>query len=154
MKQRILVPVDGSEGSLQALRSAIDLARTLNAEILLAHVIDSAKAARLSFGDPALIDGCYDVLNDDGKRLLAEAMVRVKPTIAAASTILAYGNPVEEIERIAVQSEATMIVMGTHGRTGLAHLVMGSVAEGVLRISPVPVMVVPQILAYSASRSA
>ncbi|HEY9085873.1 MAG TPA: universal stress protein [Candidatus Tyrphobacter sp.] len=143
MNQKILVPLDGSNGSMRALDAALDLARSLHAEVLLAHVIDSAKAARLSFGEPALIDGCYDALRDDGKRILAEALARTRLAAANVSTILAYGNPTEELERIAVQANATMIVIGSHGRTGLSRLVMGSVAEGVVRIASVPVMVVP-----------
>ncbi|MHB8432531.1 MAG: universal stress protein [Candidatus Tyrphobacter sp.] len=142
-RQRILVPVDGSAFALGAVDVAIELARGLSAELLLCYVIDSGRAARLSFGDPALLDGCYDALRADGERYLADAVARVEAADGKATTILAYGDPSQEIQTIAAQKNATMIVMGTHGRTGLLHLLMGSVAEGVMRAASVPVVVVP-----------
>ncbi len=142
-QQRILVPVDGSEYALNALDVASGLARALSAELLLCHVIDSSRAARLSFGVPALLDGCYDALRADGERYLADAASRAKRAVGNAEAILAYGDPSREIQTIAAQKHATMIVMGTHGRTGLVHLLMGSVAEGVTRAASVPVVVVP-----------
>jgi nucleotide-binding universal stress UspA family protein len=143
MEQKILVPLDGSQSSIRALDVAVNLARTLHARIVLAYVIDDAKAARLTFGEPALIDGAYDALRDDGERYLAEALARVASLVPKTTKILAYGNPADEINKMAKQVNATMIVMGSHGRTGLQHALMGSVAEGVIRNAAVPVVVVP-----------
>ncbi len=142
-QQRILVPVDGSEYALNAVDVASGLARALSAELLLCHVIDSGRAARLSFGEPALLDGSYEALRADGERYLADATARAKRAAQNATSILAYGDPSREIQTIAAQKDATMIVMGTHGRTGLRRLLMGSVAEVVMRAASVPVVAVP-----------
>lgn len=144
MEQTLLVPVDGSRTSRHALDVAISLARTLNARMVLVFVIDAGRAARLTFGEPALIDGAYDALRDEGEHVLAEASARVAPLVPGTSKLLAYGNPADEIERMAEQVDATMIVMGSHGRSGLQHVLMGSVAEGVIRSAKVPVVVVPR----------
>lgn len=143
MKQRFLVPVDGSGYSLRALDVAAQLAKTMNAELVLCNVVDSGRAARLSLGDPGLVEGCYDALRADGAYYLDQALQRATLAKVDATTVLAYGDPSEEIEKLAAERGASMIVMGTHGRTGLLHLVMGSVAEGVMRHAGVPVVVVP-----------
>ncbi len=143
MKQRLLVPVDGSEYSMQALDVAAELARSMKAGLVLCYVVDSARAARLTFGEPALADGSYEALREEGQYDLTHAMQRVARAHLDVSTVLSFGDPATEIERLASREHATMIVMGTHGRTGLLHLLMGSVAEGVMRGAPVPVVVVP-----------
>jgi nucleotide-binding universal stress UspA family protein len=144
MEQKILVPVDGSGTSSHALDVAAGLARTLHAQMVLAFVIDAGRAARLTFGEPALIDGAYDALRDEGEHVLAQAKSRVARLVPNASAIVAYGNPADEIEKMTEQVKATMVVMGSHGRTGLQHALMGSVAEGVIRSARVPVVVVPR----------
>jgi len=144
VEERLIVAVDGSECSLRAVDVAVNLARATEGEVVLCHVIDAAKAARLSFGNPALLDGCYDALRADGAYYLDQALQRTRLAKAEPpTTVLAYGNPCEEMESVVTQKNGTMIVMGTQGRTGLAHLLMGSVAEGVLRHADVPVVVVP-----------
>ena len=138
----ILVPVDGSKSSLRALDVAAELAADLHAEIVVCHVVSLAEAALLSGGDAQLLPGCLEQVEANGKAIVAEALSRVDGRIAVSSQP-AEGDPVEEIERIAVRMQPAFIVIGSHGRTGLSRALMGSVAEGVLRRAPVPVMVVP-----------
>jgi nucleotide-binding universal stress UspA family protein len=151
MANVFLVAIDGSEHAMRALDVAVTLANPMHGELVLCYVIDSARAARLSFGEPALLDGSYDALRSDGEYYLDQAMQRASLAQAKATTVLAYGDPAEEIRRVASQKHATMIVMGTHGRTGLAHIVMGSVAEGVMRRASVPVVVVPPLRSATES---
>jgi nucleotide-binding universal stress UspA family protein len=139
---RILVPVDGSEYSNRALDVAVDLARALGAEVVIANVVDLTRAAVMSGGQAQLVGGALEELQDDGKRLVGEARARVAGK-AATTTRVVEGSPIDEIEKLAVQLKASYIVMGTHGRSGLNRAVMGSVAEGVARRAPVPVMIVP-----------
>ena len=139
---RILVPVDGSEYSTHALDVATDLAATLDAELVVCHVVDLAKAATLSGGEAQLVPGCLEELESEGKAILDAALARAGSRVRVSSRV-AEGVPVEEIERLAAELRPTFIVIGSHGRTGLTRLVMGSVAEGVVRAAPVPVMVVP-----------
>jgi len=143
MKNRILVPVDGSELSLSALDRAADLARALDSDLIVAYVVDLAKAASISFGDPQCVSGCVDALREEGESILRTATQRAGPLCSHVESRLVQGNPAEEIAGLASALRAGWIVMGSHGRTGLSHLLMGSVAEGVLHRSSVPVMIVP-----------
>ena len=144
MKSTILVPIDGSENSLRALDVAIELARAMKANLELCAVVDTARMAKLTFGEPQLEGGAYDALNGEAEMDLKTAVARLMARgIEKPDTLVACGDPATEIELQADRCGASMIVMGTHGRTGLQHLVMGSVAEGVMRRATVPVVVVP-----------
>jgi nucleotide-binding universal stress UspA family protein len=138
----ILVPVDGSEYSTRALDVATDLARALGAELVIFHVVDMARVAMLSAGQAQLIPECLQEVESEGRQIVEDALHRV-PSGVRATTRMADGMPVEQIERTADEIKPSFIVMGTHGRSGLKRAVMGSVAEGVARRSPVPVMIVP-----------
>jgi nucleotide-binding universal stress UspA family protein len=141
-KSTILVPVDGSEYSLRALDVAIDLAHRLDAGIVVCHVVDLSKAAALSAGEPQLVEGCLEMLESDGRHIVEAAVQRIGTTVPASSRVV-EGAPVDEIQRLAVEFEPLFVVIGSHGRTGLNRLIVGSVAEGVVRGSVVPVMIVP-----------
>jgi nucleotide-binding universal stress UspA family protein len=138
----ILVPVDGSDCSRRALDVAVDFAGTLGAEIVVCHVADLSRAATMSGGEPQLVGGALEELQVEGAQILADAVKQIAGRVPA-STRAGEGTPVEEIDRIASQIVPSFIVVGSHGRSGLRRLVMGSVAEGVVRAAPVPVMVVP-----------
>jgi nucleotide-binding universal stress UspA family protein len=139
---KLLVPVDGSQPSLRALDAAVEFAVGLHAEIVVCHVVNLANVALLSAGEAQLLPGCLEELEDNGKAIVAEALARIGDR-APASTRTVEGEPVEEIERMAAEIRPAFIVMGSHGRTGLSRALVGSVAEGVLRRAPIPVMVVP-----------
>lgn len=139
----ILVPVDGSDRSLRALDVARDFAASLVAGLVVCHVVDLSRAAVLSGGAAQLVPGCLEELQSEGSTILAGALERVGNRVSATSCI-AEGAPVAEIERLAAEIRPSLIVIGSHGRTGLSRLVMGSVAEGVVRAAAVPVMVVPR----------
>jgi nucleotide-binding universal stress UspA family protein len=139
---RILVPVDGSEYSKRALDIALDLACALGAELVIVNVVDLARVAVMSGGQAQLVAGSFEELQDEGKRLVDEARARVAGR-APVTTHVVEGSPVDEIEKLAGKLKVSYIVMGTHGRSGLNRAVMGSVAEGVARRAPVPVMIVP-----------
>lgn len=143
MSGSIIVPVDGSELSLRALDLAIDLSRVIDASVKIVHVVEISKAAVVSYGDPQYVSSLLRALRDDGESFLKEAAERAAGKAPLADTELLEGNPAREIVRCAAQSDARWIVMGSHGRSGLSHLMAGSVAEGVLRHSTVPVLVVP-----------
>lgn len=138
----ILVPVDGSDCSSRALDFAAELAAKLGSPIVLCHVLDVGRAAAMSGGEPQLIAGCLDMLETEGKEIIDEAVARVTSGVAVSSRT-PEGEPVEEIERLASELKPSFIAIGTHGRTGLSRLMMGSVAEGVVRKARFPVMVVP-----------
>lgn len=138
---RILAPVDGSEYSNRSLDVAVELARALGAELVVANVIDLTQAAVLSGGQAQLVAGALEELQEQGRRVVDEACAHIAGK-APATKRVAEGNPVDEIEKLAAETKASYIVMGTHGRSGFNRVVMGSVAEGVARRAPVPVMIV------------
>jgi nucleotide-binding universal stress UspA family protein len=139
---RILVPLDGSDTSERALDVAADFAAGVGAELVLCHVVDLTRAAAMSGGEAQLVAGCLEALRDEGRAILNESERRVAGR-AHVSTRIVDGSPVDAVERLAAEIPANYIVLGSHGRTGLTRLVLGSVAEGVVRSARVPVMVVP-----------
>jgi len=144
MYARILAAVDGSEPSMRAYREAMRLAADQHAVLRVAHVIDLGLAL-VPWADGAVID--YDALEtalrESGARILEAAVAEARTTGSEAETVLLetdVDNPAAEILTEATRWGADLIVMGTHGRHGLAHLILGSVAEGVVRRASVPVL--------------
>jgi nucleotide-binding universal stress UspA family protein len=140
--RRILVPTDFSDRSKVALTYAIALVEQFDASIHMLHVVESIVGAYpepWEIGprdelDRAIADSAWDDLNgllppDDRQRLHAELA-------------LEWGTPFVEIVRYARAHEIDLIVMGTHGRGGVKHLLLGSVAENVVRSAPCPVLTV------------
>jgi nucleotide-binding universal stress UspA family protein len=136
----ILIPVDGSKCSLNAVKTGIELAQKLSANVMLLCVVDMTDMVdNAAVG--AIIDKDVETMyEEEADKVIDEAMA--KYPYAKTSRIEEEGIPKEAINTIAQEHKADLIVMGTHGRTGLRHLFMGSVAEYVIRHSKVPVMVV------------
>ncbi len=144
MYGKILVPVDGSGTSTCGLGEAIKVAKNFGGRIRLVHVVNEF-----------IIDGVYspgmyaaDVfqsLRDTGKTILADAEALVRQSGVEVDSVLleSIGGPAADfIIAEAKQWAADLIVMGTHGRRGLARLAMGSDAEQVVRAMTVPVLLV------------
>jgi len=141
--KRMLVPTDFSPTSDIAFQYALDLAARDGATIQLLHVVENATVAA------AFPDGLYAELPGLRERLVAEAQQRLNEaaqTCAAAgiatTTQVHVGPPASSIAGEASARGTDLIVMGTHGRSGFAHLLLGSVAEHVLRTAPCPVLTV------------
>jgi nucleotide-binding universal stress UspA family protein len=141
--KRILVPTDFSGAADLAFGYAIDLAKRYDGSLHVIHVIEDAYFAH---GYP---DGYFAELPSLQQRMQAEAerhlgVLRTRCTAAevAATTQVLDGRPAREIVKLAEEMGTDLIVMGTHGRSGVAHLLMGSVAEHVVRTAPCPVFTV------------
>jgi nucleotide-binding universal stress UspA family protein len=143
----ILVPVDFSPHSETALVWAAELAETLGNKLVILHVVH----------DPGDAPGYYSVkgrekqmrrMEDVAADMLEEFLHKMlkkhsgMPALKHATTMLVVGLPVNRILESAEKIHARMIVMGSQGRTGLAHAMLGSKAEHVVRLAPVPVMIV------------
>ncbi|MFY2605454.1 universal stress protein [Achromobacter ruhlandii] len=145
MYQRILVPVDGSPTSERGLQEAIGLALLTHASLRLIHVIDemSFMLGIDAYGYAA--GELLDLLRKDGTEILQQASATVRAQGVPVDSVL-YENLDKTVQqRIIAEAEmwkADLIVIGTHGRRGVRRLVLGSSAEGVLRTSPVPVLLV------------
>ena len=138
----IVVPCDFSEYAEQAYRWAIGLAEKWGAKIILLH------AAQLftSLGYPEsvyLLDlkKMEDEILADAEKRLREFMAKKDSSPVVVETRAVTGDPFWEICQTAEKEPADLIVMGSHGRTGLAHVLLGSVAERVVRHAPCPVLV-------------
>jgi nucleotide-binding universal stress UspA family protein len=134
----ILHPTDFSKHSDAAFQFACSLAREYFAEILLVHVVEPAFEIGVE-GQTMPIPS--DEPEQARKRL--EAVFPLDPHVKVRREVV-LGKPIDAIVRVAAESKADMIVMGTHGRGGFSRLLMGSVAEGVLRKVPCPVLFVKE----------
>jgi nucleotide-binding universal stress UspA family protein len=138
--RRILYATDFSEIAEVAWPHALEMGQQLGASVLLLHVIPA----------PAMVPETFLAAEQwaeifAAQRREAEAKLRAVAAEAQgvkAEVLVTRGVPFLEIARVAAQRKADLIVMGTHGRTGLVHALMGSVAERVVRIAPCPVLTV------------
>lgn len=138
--ERILVPVDFSDCSRQALRYAIPFAREFDAEIVLLYV------AQINYPSPEVIDLNLPALEAElragGERQLAALVAgHIDPGLRTR-TLVRTGQPFREIIDVAREQDIDLIILSTHGRTGLSHVFLGSVAEKVVRHATCPVFVV------------
>jgi nucleotide-binding universal stress UspA family protein len=139
--RQIVVPVDFTETSDKALAYAIEFARTMNASITVMHAYQIPV-----YGFP---DGAYITTADVAAQISSAAQGRldalvesVKPSNVPVTGLLRNGVAWEEINAVAAEVKADLIVIGTHGRRGLARALLGSVAENVIRTGVVPVLVI------------
>ena len=130
--KRILVPTDFSSMSLDALEFAEELARVLEATLVLVHVAHVPVAGSKA-GERARAAAAENL--EKVVRELAHQGLRVEMR-------LREGAPDEEITSVAATERGDLIVMGTHGRTGVSHALLGSIAERVVRTAPCPVLTV------------
>ena len=143
----ILVPVDFSSHSEAAMVCAAELAESLGSALVILHVVH----------DPGEAPGYYSIkgrgkqlrrMEDVAAEMLDDYSRKMQnkhsglPALKDATTMLVVGLPVNRILESAEKIHARMIVMASQGRTGLAHVLLGSKAEQVVRLAPIPVMIV------------
>jgi nucleotide-binding universal stress UspA family protein len=138
MYERILVPTDGSPEADAVLDHAAELAAVHDAEVHAMYVISTA--GYTSLPADAGIEGLGPLLADQGEQALDRAEERIEEV--SVERVLVEGSPGEEIVEYADDDGCDLIVMGTHGRGGIDRLLLGSVAERVVRTSEVPVLTV------------
>jgi nucleotide-binding universal stress UspA family protein len=137
--KKILVPIDFSSSSDKTLDYASTLAKQFNALLILMHVIDSAQYS--------VTDTFNVVKHRRSLEMIARSLLKnlMEPLLKSQLMVRPYlvsGMASEEILKKARQDRVNLIVMGTHGRTGLQHVFLGSVAEKVVRLSSCPVLTV------------
>ncbi len=140
MFTNILAAVDGSTCADNALKVAIDLAKGPGGHLTIVHAIDPTSAA-LAEIQPGHSLG-IDPLRDAGNAILSAAVKKATEAGVKVSTQMVQGKAVEEVVDVAKRLHSDLIVIGSHGRKGLDRLLVGSVAEGVLREANAPTLVV------------
>lgn len=137
--KHILVPTDFEAASTAALEMAISLAQAFDAKLILLHVWEIPIYPYMEFMlNSELIAG----VEAGALRRLTDAATGVRPTLPAVTSKLKTGQPWSSILEAVDETQADLVVMGTHGRRGLSHVLLGSVAEKVVRLAPVPVLTV------------
>jgi len=142
--QTILCPLDFSEPSYKALQVSIEMASHFKAELLLAHFVAPVTPAIPA--DPMLAFGGEETYEQAAKSAAEEKLAMVNQRIPAdlrSRSVVGIGDAAEEIVRLANTEAVDLVVISTHGLTGWRHLVFGSVAEKIVRLSERAVLVIP-----------
>ena len=139
--RRLLVPLDFSKDADAALDLAIALAKEQGAEIHLVHAYELPAAVAMAYG-VAIPQTVWEGVQEAASERLQQGLARVKKAGVSGKTHLVTGPAADAITSAAAAQKADLIVMGTRGLTGLKHVLLGSVAERVLRTAPCPVLTV------------
>ena len=145
MYKHILVAIDGSATSTKAVNEAIRLAQVHKSTLRLLHVVDTAMID-IDNGGMTYMPEVMDTLRQSGIKLLQKVQAHVEKSGVPAETALLETAGVTRIATEVVDDAkkwpADLIVLGTHGRRGFAHLLLGSVAEDIVRMASVPVLLI------------
>jgi nucleotide-binding universal stress UspA family protein len=148
---RLLVPLDFSDCSMRALDYALALAEQFGSKIILLHIVEpAAYPENYLVASPALDETNQNLLESARERLLAVSRKRIGHRLPA-ETLVRMGRAHSEIPDTAEALGADLIVLGTHGYTGLKHVLLGSTAERVVRHAPCPVLTVRHAGAEAAA---
>jgi len=138
---QILVPVDYSEPADAALRLAAELARAFKGRLLVLHLLPLEV---YGLGEYPIVSGDGVRLAEETERLQAHVREVLEPhgPLPAYEVEVTWGSPYLHIVELAIERRVDLIVIGTHGRTGIKHVLLGSVAEKTVRLAPCPVLTV------------
>ena len=138
--RKIIVPLDFSSSSQTTIDYASMIAEKFAATLILVHVIESLP---YSITDTFQVVGHRRALRKLANTLLRNCSDDLRARNLSVKTYLVWGNPSREILKKARREKADLIIMGTHGRSGLSHMVMGSVAQKTVQLAQIPVLTVP-----------
>jgi nucleotide-binding universal stress UspA family protein len=130
MFDTIMIPTDGSDYSKKAEDMALSLAKKLGSKVVAVHIIDD----KLIYP--------YEVLEEEGKAILKKVQEKGQENGVEVHEILIVGSPTHDMAKITEKAGADLVVIATHGKTGLEKILMGSVAENALKKVQVPVLLV------------
>jgi len=136
--EKILVPLDGSEHSIKALETAVQIAHKFNGKITLIHVYSIGGLAI----SPTPVRGFIEAIRKVGASILADGEKKVKAEGVHVETLLMEGHTVEQIVKTCREGKFDLIVMGARGLSKVKEMLLGSVSDGVIRHACCPVLVV------------
>jgi nucleotide-binding universal stress UspA family protein len=135
---KILIPTDGSEYTKAAIEKGMSLAKQMGAEVTAMYIVD--QTSFINFPMDSTIVSVYSLLEKEGKDAVDYVVSEGEKMGVKVSTIVDEGSPSRKI--VEVSKDFDLIVMGTLGRTGISKLLLGSVAERVVRFAKCPVLVI------------
>jgi nucleotide-binding universal stress UspA family protein len=138
--KHILVPLDWGEPSRRALELAIELVQTFGAELSVVHVYEIPAYAY--GGMPPVAADLVTPIERAARKELDQEIAAIRRRVPDAHAVLRSGGAWREILAAIEETHADLVVMGTHGRRGVPRFLLGSVAEKVVRMSPIPVLTV------------
>lgn len=139
--ERIVVGTDGSEHAEVAMKKAFSLAKLLDIPIVAMYVVDSVQFQ--GFPPDSLVADMTNILNEEAESVLDEVRRRGDEEDVDVVGVVKQGRPAEELCQEATEKD--LIVIATHGRRGLGRILLGSVAENVVRHAPCPVLVIRDV---------
>jgi nucleotide-binding universal stress UspA family protein len=125
-----MIPSDGSEFAARSEDVALEIAKKFNSTLVAVHIIDD----KLIYP--------FEVLEDEGLAILQKIREKAEKEEVTFEDVLIVGSPTHDMEKIVKKTEADLVVIGTHGKTGLEKLILGSVAESALKTVKVPVLLI------------
>jgi len=128
--ERIMFPTDGSEYAARSEDIVMEMAKKFGSTVVAVNIIDD----KLIYP--------FEVLEDEGKSILSNVSERGKKEDVKVEEVLIVGSPTHDMAKIVKKTEADIVVIATHGKTGLEKLILGSVAESALKTVKVPVLLV------------
>jgi len=138
MYREILLPTDGGPASAAAVSHAVDLAAQVDGRLHALYVVDTTVYPSLDAG----VETVLSALREEGETALDEVTRAAEAAGVPVVSELVSGTPHSDIIEYAAENDVDLIVMGTHGRTGLDRYLLGSVTERIVRRSPIPVLTV------------
>ena len=128
--ERIMIPTDGSKFADRSEDVAMEIAKKFNSTVIAVHIIDE----KLIYP--------FEVLEDEGKSILKKVKDKAEKEDLAIEDVLIVGSPIHDMAKIVKKTKSDLVVIGTHGKTGLEKLILGSVAENALKTVQVPLLLV------------
>jgi nucleotide-binding universal stress UspA family protein len=125
-----MIPTDGSKFAARSEDVAMEIAKKFNSTIVAVHIIDD----KLIYP--------FEVLEDEGKSILKKVRERAEKEDLAIEEVLIVGSPIHDMAKIVKKTRSDIVIIGTHGKTGLEKLILGSVAESALKTVQVPLLLV------------
>ncbi len=142
MYKKILVPLDGSDLGESALAHVRPLARCMGSEIVLLRVVSVPVGAYMLVTEPRIIEDATQGVEDEAREYLKNVAAALRADGVKVSIEIGTGAIGDTIQQVAASVHADLIAMCTHGRGGLARLVIGSVADQLVQHSQVPILLV------------
>jgi nucleotide-binding universal stress UspA family protein len=140
--RHILAPTDFSEYSKQARASALELAKKFSAKLSILHVVELPPYPVEGYVPPSLTATFLEDLEREATQQLAQVVPEAESASVEVARLVTVGSPYRKIIDTAEAEQVDLIVMATAGRTGFSHLIMGSIAERVVRTASCPVLTI------------